>query len=274
MVPYLVGSIVDSEGNIVRETEPTVKRKVISEDTAKKVAQMMTAVVSDGSGKNAKIEGYAVAGKTASAQKLDDAAEEEVYVASFVCFAPADDPEVAILVGVDNTHDGYRSGGAVAAPIAKQVMEPTLEYLSVERKYTAEEIAKLSKTTPDLTGKTVNAAKSLAANEGLKVKVVGNGDSVISQMPASSQTIAQGGVIVLYTEKDAKTEKTTVPDFTGLTVSQVNALAGEHCLNVIFSGPTNEAGVKAYTQSINKGAEVDIGSSVTVTFKLENIIMD
>lgn len=274
MVPYLVGSIVDSEGNIVRETEPTVKRKVISEDTAKKVAQMMTAVVSDGTGKNAKIEGYAVAGKTASAQKLDDAAEEEVYVASFVCFAPADDPEVAILVGVDNTHDGYRSGGAVAAPIAKQVMEPTLEYLSVERKYTPEEIAKLSKTTPDLTGKTVNAAKSLAANEGLKVKVVGKGDSVISQMPASSQTIAQGGVIVLYTEKDAKTEKTTVPDFTGLTVSQVNALAGEHCLNVIFSGPTNEAGVKAYTQSINKGAEVDLGSSVTVTFKLENIIMD
>ena len=133
MVPYLVGSIVDSEGNIINETEPTVKRKVISEETAEKVAQMMTAVVDDGTGRNAKIDGYAVAGKTASAQKLDDNADREVYVASFVCFAPADDPEVAILVGVDNTHDGYRSGGAVAAPIAKQVMEPTLEYLSVER---------------------------------------------------------------------------------------------------------------------------------------------
>lgn len=274
MEPYLVGSIVDSEGNIVNETEPTVKRKVISEETAKKVARMMTSVVSDGTGRNAKIDGYAVAGKTASAQKLDDNADREVYVASFVCFAPTDDPEVAILVGVDNTHDGYRSGGAVAAPIAKQVMEPTLEYLSVERKYTAEELSKLSKTTPDLIGKTVSAAKSLASNEGLKVKIVGEGDTVISQMPAKAQTIPHGGVIVIYTEKDTKSEKTKVPDFTGLTVSQVNALAGESYLNVVFSGPTKEAGVKAYAQSIVKGAEVDIGSSITVNFKSENILTD
>ena len=274
MVPYLVGSVVDSEGNIIKETEPTVKRKVISEDTAKKVAQMMTAVVSDGTGRNAKIDGYAVAGKTASAQKLDDNADREVYVASFVCFAPADDPEVAILVGVDNTHDGYRSGGAVAAPIAKQVMEPTLEYLSVERKYTAEELGKISKSTPDLIGKTVSAAKSLAANEGLKVKIIGEGDTVISQMPSYSQTIPHGGVIVLYTEKDAQSKKTKVPDFTGLTVSQVNALAGEHNLNVTFSGPTKEAGVKAYAQSIAKGVKVDIGSNITVSFKSENIIID
>ena len=274
MVPYLVGSVVDSEGNIIKETEPTIKRKVISEDTAKKVAQMMTAVVSDGTGRNAKIDGYAVAGKTASAQKLDDNADREVYVASFVCFAPADDPEVAILVGVDNTHDGYRSGGAVAAPIAKQVMEPTLEYLSVERKYTAEELGKISKSTPDLTGKTVSAAKSLAANEGLKVKVIGEGDTVISQMPSYAQTIPHGGVIVLYTEKDTQSKKTKVPDFTGLTVSQVNSLAGEYCLNVTFSGPTKEAGVKAYAQSIAKNVKVDIGSNITVSFKSENIIID
>jgi stage V sporulation protein D (sporulation-specific penicillin-binding protein) len=274
MVPYLVGSVVDSEGNIISETEPTVKRKVISEDTAKKVIQMMTAVVNDGTGRNAKIDGFAVAGKTASAQKLDDAAENEVYVASFVCFAPADDPEVAILVGVDNTHDGYRSGGAVAAPIAKQVMEPTLEYLSIERKYTAEELSKISKSTPDLIGKTISAAKSLASNQGLKVKIVGEGDTVISQMPAASQTIPHGGVIVLYTEKDAQSKKTKVPDFTGLTVSQVNSLAGEYCLNIVFSGPTKEAGVKAYAQSIAKGVKVDIGSSITVSFKSENIITD
>ncbi len=274
MVPYLVGSVVDREGNIISETEPTVKRKVISEETAKKVTQMMTAVVDDGTGRNAKIDGYAVAGKTASAQKLDDNAENEVYVASFVCFAPADDPEVAILVGVDNTHDGYRSGGAVAAPIAKQVMEPTLEYLSVERKYTAEELSKISKSTPDLIGKTVSAAKSLASNQGLKVKIVGEGDTVISQMPAASQTIPHGGVIVLYTEKGTGSEKTKVPDFTGLTVSQVNSLAGEYCLNIVFSGPTKEAGVKAYAQSIAKGVEVDMGSSITVNFKSDNIIMD
>lgn len=276
MVPYLVGSVVDSEGNIVSQTEPTVKRKVISAETAEKVRNMMVEVVSNerGTGRNAYIDGYRVAGKTASAQKLDDNAENEVYVASFVCFAPADDPEVAILVGVDNTHEGYRSGGSVAAPIAKQVLEPTLEYLNVERKYTPQELAKLSKTTPELIGKTVSAAKNLASNEGLKIKVVGDGDTVISQMPAGLQSIPQGGIIIVYTEKSGAPEKTTVPDFTGMTVSQANAVAIEHGLNIIFSGHTNEAGVKAFSQSVKKDTKVDLGSSITVSFMSENIMID
>lgn len=274
MVPYLVGSVVDSQGNIVSQTEPTVKRKVISEETASQVREMMAAVVNDGTGRNAKIAGYQVAGKTASAQKLDDNAENEVYVASFVCFAPADDPEVAILVGVDNTHDGYRSGGAVAAPIAKQVLEPTLEYLNVERKYTSEELSKLNKTTPELIGKTVSAAKSIANGENLTVKIVGDGDTVVSQMPAGLQSIPQGGVIVLYTESVNETQKTKVPDFTGMTVSGVNSLAAEYGINVIFSGPTEEAGVKAYNQSVEPGTKIDLGSTITVSFKSENIMID
>lgn len=274
MVPYLVDSVVDSEGNLVSHTEPTVKRQVISEETASQVRQMMAAVVSDGTGRNAKISGYQVAGKTASAQKLDDNAEDEVYVASFVCFAPADDPEVAILVGVDNTHDGYRSGGAVAAPIAKQVMEPTLEYLNVERKYTPEELTKLNKTTPELIGKTVSAAKSITSGEGLRIKVVGEGDTVISQMPAGLQSIPQGGVVVVYTEKGSESKKATVPNFIGMTVSQVNSLAVENGINIIFSGPTEEAGVKAYSQSVDEGAQIDLGSSITVSFKSENIMTD
>ncbi len=274
MKPYLVGSIVDSEGNIISQTEPTVKRKVISEDTASKVRKMMASVVSDGTGRNAQIAGYQVAGKTASAQKLDDDSEQEVYVASFVCFAPADDPKVAILVGVDNTHDGYRSGGAVAAPIAKQVLEPTLEYLNVERKYTSQELAKLNKTTPELIGKTVSAAKSIAASENLTVKVVGEGDTVVSQMPAGLQSIPQGGVVVLYTERGNETQKTTVPNFIGKTVSEVNSLAAQHGINVIFSGPTEEAGVKAYNQSVDPDTKIDLGSSITVSFKSENIMID
>ncbi len=276
MVPYLVGSIVDSEGNIVSQTEPTVKRKVISAETAEKVRSMMLEVVSNehGTGRNAYIDGYRVAGKTASAQKLDDNSDKEVYIASFICFAPADDPEVAILVGVDNTHDGYRSGGSVAAPIAKQVLEPTLEYLNVERNYTAEELAKLSKTTPELIGKTVSAAKSLALKDGLKIKVVGDGDTVISQMPAGLQSIPQGGIIIVYTEKSGTPQKTTVPDFTGMTLSQANAVAIEHGLNIIFSGHTNEAGIKVYSQSVEKNTQVDLGSSITVSFMSENIMID
>ena len=138
MQPYVVDSIVDKNGNIIKKNEPTVKRQVISEGTAKTVRQMMEAVVEGGTGKNAYIPGYRVAGKTATSEKFDskEQGKQMKYVASFMCFAPANDPEVAILVGVDEPPGEYRGGGVIAAPIAREVMESTLKYLNVEPQYT------------------------------------------------------------------------------------------------------------------------------------------
>lgn len=274
MQPYLVGSIVDEEGNLVSTTEPKVKRRVISEETASAVRSMMEAVVEGGTGKNAYIPGYRVAGKTATAEKLDDKSNEDIYIASFVCFAPADDPEVAILVGVDNPKGAYRGGGVLAAPIAKEVLEPTLEYLNVERQYTSGELASVSKTTPGLIGLSVSQAKIKASNEGLTTKVVGGGDSVISQVPTAGQSIPENGVVVIYTESDTDVQKVEVPDFRGKTLSEANKIAASSGLNAVFSGPTDTVGVKCYSQSIASGASVEAGSSITVYFRSDDIVAD
>lgn len=274
MQPYLVKSVVDSDGNLISETEPVVKRRVVSESTAKTVCSMMESVVESGTGKNAYIAGYRVAGKTATAEKLDTASNEDIYIASFVCFAPADDPKVAILVGVDDPKGSNTGGGVLAAPIAKEVMELTLEYMNVEPQYTASELASISHTTPSFVGMDVSSAKISAANNGFTTRVVGNGKKVESQVPSAGEAIPAGGVIVLYTEGDSEPEKVTVPDFTGLSVAEVNRLANKTGVNVIFSGPTDTAGIKAYKQSVAAESLTDAGARITVYFRGEDIAED
>ena len=269
MTPYVVDSIVDEQGNIISKKEPTIKRQVISEGMAATVRQMMEAVVEGGTGKNAYIEGYRVAGKTATSEKLDavGGAKQLKYVASFLCFAPADDPQVAILVGVDEPPGNYRGGGVLAAPIAKEVMESTLKYLNIEPQYTADELKKISKATPSVTGESVGNARSIASGEGLTVKVVGSGNTVLSQVPSAGQTIPEHGVIVVYTQEESETQAVKVPDFKGMTASAVNQTAAAYGLNVTLSGPAASAGAVAYKQSIGKDTEVQAGTVITVYFQ-------
>lgn len=274
MQPYLVGKIVDSDGNVISETKPVVKRRVISESTASAVISMMESVVEKGTGKNAYIPGYRVCGKTATAEKLDDGIKKDIYIASFLCFAPADDPQVAVLVGVDNAPGPYRGGGVLAAPIAKEVLESTMKYLGIEPHYTSDELASISRTTPSLIGKTVSSAKTAAAAESLTVRVVGSGNTVVSQVPSYGETIPKGGIVVVYTDKSSKTEEVKVPDFSGYSASEVNRIAVNNGLNVVFSGPTGSAGVKAYGQDIAAGTKVEAGSRITVYFRTDDIAID
>ncbi len=270
MQPYVVSGTVDEDGNILSTTEPVVKRQVISESTSKKICEMMEKVVSAGTGKNAYIPGYRVAGKTATSQKLQESNEsgEDLYSGSFVCFAPADDPQVAVLIIVDNPGTDVHSGSVIAAPAAKEVMQNTLEYLNVEPKYTEAELATVTAVAPNLSGKSVTSAKQIAAKQGYTVKVVGDGDEVISQNPAANQTVSSGGVIVIYTEEDAETSMVEVPDFTNKSISQVNQLAVQVGLNITFSGPSLQTATTAsFKQSVEKGTKVAAGSSVTVYFQ-------
>ena len=268
MTPYVVDSILDDKGNLISKTEPKVRRQVISERTAATVRQMMEAVVEGGTGKNAYIAGYRVAGKTATSEKLDKKSTGQfLYVASFLCFAPADDPQVAVLVGVDEPPGNYRGGGILAAPIAKDVLESTLKYLNVEPQFTADELKSISKTTPSLIGKTIAQARETASSQGITVKIIGGGDTVLSQVPSAGQSIPEKGVVIAYTEKNAKSEKVQVPDFTGMTAAEVNETAVRYGLNVTFSGPYKSAGALVYKQSIAKDIEVQAGSGVTVYFQ-------
>lgn len=276
MTPYLVSKEIDADGNTVREAEPIVRRQVISQSTADIISYCMEEVVATGTGKNAYVAGYHVAGKTGTSEKLvvNKDGENEEYIASFCGFAPADDPEIAVIIIVDEP-DGEHGGGAVAAPLAGDVFEQVLTYMGVERSYNNEELALLVETAPLLTGKTVAQAKSAVSGMELSVKVVGDGDKVLAQYPDAGRAIPADGIIVVYTQEDHISETVTVPDFTGCTVSQANKLAVNSGLNIKISGSSLNSGtVYAYKQSIEAGQKVNMGEIITVSFKTNVDVSD
>ncbi len=271
MQPYVVAKKLDQDGNTVFETTPTVRRQVVSESTCETVLSMMEGVVSEGTGKNAYVPGYRVAGKTGTSEKLTVDGE---YIASFVGCAPADDPQVAVLIVIDEPQSANHGGGAIAAPVAATVIEQTLKYLNVEPVYTDEELAELNATTPDVTDMTVSAAKTALDNQGFSARVVGSGDTVLSQYPVSGQSIPLEGVVILYTEKGSKQTTSTVPDLVGLSISEANQRAVNAGYNIRVSGASVGSEVVSYRQSIEEGTKAELGSSITVYFKTNSGVED
>ncbi|MGN1316704.1 MAG: penicillin-binding transpeptidase domain-containing protein [Acutalibacteraceae bacterium] len=271
MEPYVVAKQIDQEGNTVYEKTPTVKRQVVSESTANTVLEMMEKVVDGGTGRNAYIPGYRVAGKTGTSEKLTVDGE---YIASFVGCAPADDPQIAVLIIIDEPQGYNHGGGAIAAPVAGVVIEQTLKYMNVEPVYSDEELAKLNATTPDVNGMSVVAAKESLSKQNFSARVVGNGDKVVSQYPAKGQSIPVEGVVVLYTETGNVETTSTVPDLTGLSISEANKRAVNSGYNIKISGAYNDSEVVSYRQSVEKGTKAELGSTITVYFKATSGVQD
>lgn len=264
MTPYIVEKTIDSNGKITQATEPVVKRQVISESTSKDILSIMEQVATEGTAKRSYVPGYRVAGKTGTSTVLNG--NDGDYIASFAGCAPANDPEISIIIVVDRPR-GSITGGAVAAPVAAEVIEKTLEYLNVERQYTEAEKEKLDCEVPNVVSMSVSDARSTAYGEDFKVRVVGDGDTVVSQMPIYGQYMQKGGVIVLYTEKNAEKETAIVPDFAGMTVSQANYAAVSAGVNIKFKGnllKKNE--LTTYKQTIEPEKVVEAGSTVQVYF--------
>ncbi len=272
--PYMVDSIIDQNGNTIKKTEPTEIRRVISEDTSKKVRNMMKSVVDNGTGKNGYVAGYSVGGKTGTSTKLAESNDGKTkYIVSFAAIAPTDDPQIAMLIICDEPNEDL-GGGALCAPIAAQVVEQAMTELNVEPKYTKEEAKNVSISTPNVVGKTVSAAKSALESKNLKCKTVGDGKKVLRQSPSSSSTIPVNGVVVLYTENTEK-KKTKVPDFIGLSISEANSVAAEYNINLEVTGnDLSASNIVAYRQSVEKGTKVEYGSVVTVSFKNTNSVLD
>lgn len=274
MQPYIVAKTLDEQGNVISETKPIVKRQVISESTSDLIIASMEEVSAKGTAKNSYVAGYRVAGKTGTSDVLGPTGATGEYIASFAGCAPANDPEISIIIVV-NEPQGQTGGGAVAAPVAAEVIEKTLTYLNVERQYNESEKSKLDVEVPDLAGKTVSEARTELKKSDLKIKVVGSGETVISQMPAYSQFVPKGGVVVVYTQENIEKSKVTVPDFTGMTVSQVNYAASNLGLNVRISGNALSAsGLVAYRQSVPKDKQVESGSTLTVYFRTMSGVSD
>lgn len=273
--PYIVSEIVDADGKTVQKNERTAIRQVISKETSETVCKMMKAVVDEGTGKNGYVAGYRVGGKTGTSTKLGEskAGEKDKYIVSFAAIAPSDDPQIAMLIIIDEPSEDL-GGGALCAPIAAEVVEQAMSELNVEPVYTDEELAALSKATPSVTGMDVEKAKTELKQQNFKYKVVGSGDKVVSQCPSSNEVIPSGGTIMLYTDNsDKKTVK--VPDFTGLTVSEAKSLASSSNLNIEVTGNDLTSGtVVAYRQSEEAGSKLEQGKVITVAFKNTESVLD
>ena len=271
MKPYVVAKILDGDGNIVSETEPVVKRQVISEKTADIMTELMEQVVVWGTAKNAYVAGYHIAGKTGTSEKIGANAADQ-SIASFAGFAPADDPQIAVFIAVDEPQY-YATGGAGAAPVAGRIFENILAYLNVDPQYSDEELAQATVTAPNLIGESTETVKSKAS--GFTVKIVGEGEKVISQMPSSNQSMPKGGVIVVYTDETTEKQTAIVPDLTGLTLTEANRAAVNAGFNIKIAGTTQGAGqVLSYKQSVAKDSTAEVGSVITVYFRSSENVTD
>lgn len=272
MKPYLVKELIDDDGNVVKKTEPTVVRQVISQQTSEQMCAMLEAAVSSGTGQNAYIKGYRVAGKTGTSEKVPRGNQK--YVSSFIAFAPANDPKIACLVVLDEPSNGQYYGGAIAAPVVAKIMEDTLRYMGIEPQYTESEKQNLDVFVPDVKGlSTDNAIKNLK-NQNLTYRIVGNGETVLSQTPKIGSSLPAGSVVILYTEENV-TERVIVPDVTNLTLSQTQARLAEHRLNLDVTG-AGGTGVSSNLTIANSqyplaGTEVDAGSIIEVEFRYQNV---
>ena len=258
---------------MVKKTEPTVKRQVISQ-------RHLPASGRDDGGQRQRrrLEKRLCGGLPRGGQDRHRRTRRETkdnVWASFSGFAPADDPQVAILVILDEPQSAIRFGGTISAPVAQKVLNDALPYLGIEPKYTEEELANLSRTTPKLEGDSLSVAENKLANLDLKSKVVGSGSSVVKQVPEAGQSIPKGGTVVLYTDEDSTSKTAKVPDFKGMTMVQANNAAVGAGLNIQLSGLSNSGGgteAKAVGQSIMAGTEVSPGTVVTVEFVYEDNI--
>ena len=273
--PYLVSSIADANGKTVKKTQTKEIRQVISADTSEKVRKMMKSVVDNGTGKNGYVAGYSVGGKTGTSTKLGESknGEGDKYIVSFGAIAPSDDPEIAMLIIVDEPNQDL-GGGALCAPIAAQVTQEAMNVLGIEPKYNDSEMKDLSKQTPNVVGKSLDEAKKTLEENNLNFVVVGDDSTVTRQCPSGADTIPNGGAVYLYTD-DSEKQTVNVPNFSGLTVNEAKDLASSSNLNIQIAGNSMSSGtVVAYRQSEETQAKVEKGTVVTVTFKNTQSVLD
>ena len=267
VTPQVIDRIIDSNGNIVKDFEPDIKRQVISEDTSAAMREILENVCVTNQGSNCYIQGYRIGGKSGTSQKLDiDPTGREDYVASYCAFAPADDPEVIMLVMVDDPQGDEFYGSQVAAPVCTQVFSDILPYLGFIPEYTDEELAELDVSVPNVEYRTVSEATETIKQLGLEVTVIGDGDSVVRQSPTGA-SVQRGGSVVLYTDNYSPEQVVTVPDVGGLSKEYARELLHSVGLNMTTDGSAiSEENMSAVSSEMT-GMSVPIGTAVPVSFQ-------
>ncbi len=279
--PYVVQSVSTRDKTVVENTQPTVVRQVVSQETSQRVSKILESVVSEGTGKNAYVAGYRIGGKTGSSETQ----EEGRTIVSFMGFAPADDPEVIALLAYDKPQEAspgshysttgvYISGGNMAAPKIGPLLADILDYMGVEKKYTAAESAAVDVVTPQVTGMTVDAADSALRKKGLSSRTVGEGDTVTAQIPASGASVPGGSKVILYLGSAAPEETGTVPNVVGLGYESAKKRLEDSGFFMRASGVSTYYGNSTTSsgQSVAAGETAPIGTVIEVQFS--NVVED
>lgn len=274
MVPRLVKELINEDGEVIHTFDPEVKRKVLSEQTSKTTLEILESVVSDGTGRNSYVEGYRVGGKTGTAQKVVDGRYAPgKYIASFVAVAPSDDPEVVVLVIIDEPSNGAYYGGQIAAPVAGEIIRETLTYLDIEPQYTEAELKAREErviTVPDVRQKNIKEASRNILSLGLKYSTdiydIEADQIVIDQFPLPGTRVNKGSVVDIYIqEKRNQDNRIVVPDLTGKSMKNTRNLLDELGLNYRFKGE----GI-VVSQTPKAGTQVKPGTTIEVEFKYIN----
>lgn len=267
--PHVVSKITDSKGNVIKTVDKKVKRQVISDDTSKKMNEYLEYNTERQGAAAGYISGYKVAGKTGTTEKRGvtkfESSFSEDYISSLCGYAPADDPQIAMLVFFDTPDGDAYYGSQVSSPVFINIMSEVLPYLDVKTSYTDEELGYVDASAGDYTGVSVDEAKTAVEADGFTATVKGNGSTVISQIPTVSSGLQKGGSIVLYTDSDSQSETVSVPSLIGLSPDEVNDVASAYGLNVSFSGATTSSGTSS-SQNIEAGTSVSPGTVITVSF--------
>ena len=274
--PYIVDQVLDDDGNVLSQHDSTPVRQVVSEETSAIVREALEYVVSSGSGKNGQVAGYRIGGKTGTADKTGTKTSSNPQgdvVVSFMCFAPADDPQYIMLLTMDTPSRNTGTavyGGTMVAPTASQIMSEILPALGIEPDYSAEELAGADAAVPYVVGKSAADAKAALTAAGFTCTTVGSGDTVTDQTPAGGAIVPNNASIILYLGAEKPNTPCTVPNVVGRSPSEANKALTNAGLIMKVTGATNTGGstgsVTAISQSAEAGTELAAGSVVTVRF--------
>jgi len=277
MQPYIVKQITDSDGNIVEATEPTIVRQVISQETSAIIRMMLEDAVLNGTGRNAQVSGYRIGGKTGTSENTeqlalrdDDDTSNKDYLVSFLGFAPADDPEIIILLLLDTpSHNTgiYISGGSIAAPVVGRMLEDILPMcLGIMPEYSEGELSDINVHVPRITGWSVEEATARLDEQGYEYTVIGEGNLVTAQLPARNAYVSSGTKVLLYADSEVPKNPVVVPNLSGMTYSQARQALERQGLFIRTAGvPKSDRNALVSVQSIQPGRDVAFGSVVEVT---------
>ena len=259
--PHVVKTIYDKDKKLIKSFDSPQKRRVLDQDVARRLRNILQSVVTNGTGHNAYLLGYKVAGKTGTSQKYDKTSKK--YIASFGGFAPADNPEVSVLVIIDEPDPSLYYGGLIAAPVARDLLNDILRYLDIQPQYTAEELKQIEfykeYIVPGTIGMNIEDAKKEIYNNKFNAKVIGSGDKVIDQVPKAGFMLKEGSTIILFTQEMSQTT-VAVPNVVGLSSQDAQKVLSNSLLNIKVKGIKG----KIIRQNPQPGTKVPIGSIVEV----------